>query len=175
MVSSKHQGVSCSFTETTLDPRFNRCGFAGCNVLGPAPRPVLAQETSPTSKAAARAVDPANRRKGYMTVLQALKRRGEHGGTDEELQADTGLDGSTERPRRVDVCTDSLAAAMCAGCGARFPYRREDDPCRSCSTGKPRVRRTKRGRDAIVWVASEPVQTLDLSTDSRDLSTAKAQ
>jgi hypothetical protein len=64
------------------------------------------QQHSATSKAAAAKIRP-HRATGQRAVLMALH---EHPGglTDLELQEVTGLRGSTERPRRVDLCRAGL-------------------------------------------------------------------
>lgn len=64
-------------------------------------------------------------------VYEYLCRRGEHGATDEQIQRDLGLDGSTERPRRVRLVELGLVEAA------------------------PHTRATRSGRQATVWVAKE--------------------
>ena len=120
-------------------------------------RPVLAQEHSETSKAAARAVAPGSRHAGRVAVLDALRRRGAHGGTDDELAKDTGLEGSTGRPRRVALCDDGLAVAHCAHCGGEITLaltRVKDWSCPACRSTDLRTRRTRSGRSAVVWTVA---------------------
>ena len=83
---------------------------------------------SSTSKAAAKAVEP---RIGTdrARVLDCIKSCGARGATDDDVQAALGMDGSTQRPRRV-----SLAEA---GLVQRFGIKRL----------------TRKGSLADVWVA----------------------
>lgn len=64
-------------------------------------------------------------------VLEAFRRAGASGLTDEEAQERTGLDPSTERPRRVELVRARLV--MDSG----------------------RKRTTKHGRPATVWTIAE--------------------
>lgn len=82
-----------------------------------------------TSLWAALAIAPhVNRLAGV--VLDAIRAAGERGMTDGEIQAATGLDGNTVRPRRVEL----ERAGLIAACGTRA---------------------TAAGRQAAVWVAKE--------------------
>lgn len=64
-------------------------------------------------------------------VLNAIAFAGEQGRTDEELQNQLNLNPSTQRPRRVELVEGGWV---------------EDSE---------RRRRTKSGRDAVVWIATE--------------------
>lgn len=106
-----------------------RCSKWKCSaVMMPPNRPVPAQEHSPTSVAAARAISGAPRHLDRVIVYRALVEAGAQGMTDEELQDATGLGGSTERPRRIDLVAENVV---------------EDSK---------RVRRVRSGRSATVWV-----------------------
>lgn len=85
---------------------------------------------SVTSLEAAEAIAP-KRPKLQAMVLQAIRRVGAFGATDDELQFVLGMDASTERPRRVEL----VQAGLVRDSG--------------------RVRKTRRGRNAVVWVAVE--------------------
>ena len=88
------------------------------------------QPQSASSAKAAAAILPAAetlRRK----VLDAIKERGDYGATDDELQLLLGMDGSTERPRRVELWEKLL-------------IKQKPD------TYRP----TRSGRLAVVWVAA---------------------
>ncbi len=87
-----------------------------------------AQLHSATSIAAAQAIQP---KLGELCrqVLAYLRLAGSFGGTDEELQTGLLLDGSTERPRRVTLVEYGLVV------------------------DSGRTRKTKSGRDAVVWQA----------------------
>lgn len=90
-------------------------------------RSVPYQHHSPTSKAAAHEIKPcaATLR---AKVLGAIQDSGIHGMTDIECQAETGMDGSTQRPRRIELQRAGLIR----------------------ESGK---RETPSGRLAVVWVA----------------------
>jgi hypothetical protein len=60
-----------------------------------------------------------------------LRGRGEDGATDEEMQDALGMGGSTQRPRRREL---ELAETV---------------------RNSGRTRRTKSGRNAVVWIASQ--------------------
>lgn len=69
------------------------------NYHTPTPPPLfLPDNGTPTSKAAAASVAP-NVGTDLALVLSCIKAAGEHGATREEIQAATGLDGNTVRPR----------------------------------------------------------------------------
>ena len=92
----------------------------------PADPTAPAQLHSPTSISAARAIRP--HAAGLMErLLLALAEAGLSGLTDEQLQAQTGMEGSSQRPRRVQAVQRGLVA----------------------DTG--RVRPTRSGRQATVW------------------------
>lgn len=63
-------------------------------------------------------------------ILEVIENHVEHGLTDEELQHGIGLEGSTQRPRRVEL----LRAGLIKDSG--------------------RTRATASGRQATVWVAT---------------------
>jgi hypothetical protein len=87
------------------------------------------QRHSPTSIAAAESVSvlaAAMRAKVY----SYLYRCGAHGATDEELQIALDMGGSTERPRRIELCE----AQMVRDSGIQ--------------------RHTKSGRRAVVWIVT---------------------
>ncbi len=92
----------------------------------PAPAPY--QRHSATSKAAARAVEP---RTGTdrARVLAYIRSQGTQGATDDEVQAYLGMDGSTQRPRRVSLACDGFIVRTSA------------------------QRETRKGSLADVWVA----------------------
>lgn len=82
-----------------------------------------------TSLAAAIAIEPhaeTLRERVYAAIVKA----GERGATDEEIQAATGMDGNTQRPRRVELAR--AGAIEVAG-----------------------LRKTTANKDATVWVAKE--------------------
>lgn len=72
--------------------------------------PAPAQEHSETSKEAARAQSAAKLHRDRLLVYNALRESGIAGMTDEELQMRTGLDGNTERPRRIELVKEQLVA-----------------------------------------------------------------
>jgi len=88
-----------------------------------------AQAHSETSQAAARAIDP------YAVGLRAqvyfaIARAGADGLTDLEVEAKTGLAGSTVRPRRVELVRLGLVH------------------------DSGRTRKTKSGREATIWITT---------------------
>lgn len=87
-----------------------------------------AQRHSATSRGAADsfAGKAANARE---QVLAFLRRRGEEGATDEEMQDGLGMGQNTQRPRRVELVRAGLV------------------------TGSADTRETKAGRAATVWKA----------------------
>ena len=88
-----------------------------------------AQRHSETSVSAAKAIAPAAATLRLM-VLEALRKAGADGLTDEEMLSATGLQPSTGRPRRIEL--------MQAG------HVRDSG----------RKRETRSGRNAVVWVAN---------------------
>jgi predicted transcriptional regulator len=91
--------------------------------------PAPAQAHSDTSGAAAHAIDP------YAVGLRAkvygaIARTGAEGLTDLEIEAQTGLGGSTVRPRRVELVRLGLVH------------------------DSGRTRKTKSGREATVWITT---------------------
>ena len=87
-----------------------------------------AQQHSETSVAAAESIRPdANRLRAV--VLDAIRRAGADGMTDEEGIAATGIVASTYRPRRVE----NVQAGKVIDSG--------------------KTRKTASGRNAVVWVA----------------------
>jgi len=87
------------------------------------------QPHSGTSRDAATAIRPKAETLRAM-VLTAIENIGARGLTDEELQHDLDLEGSTQRPRRVEF----LRAGLIRDSG--------------------RTRKTASGRAATVWVAA---------------------
>ena len=85
--------------------------------------------TSDTSIAAADAIKPdANRLRAV--VLATLEQAGTEGMTDEEIQDATGLQGSCQRPRRVELVQRGLV--------------------RDSGNTRP----TRSGRRAVVWIVA---------------------
>ena len=116
--------------QVTWDRR-ERCGKQEKHQgrCGPAEKPALAQEHSATSKDAARLIEPT---RGTLRerVLEVIRGNAVLGGlTDEEGMEITGLPPSTYRPRRVELVEANLIV------------------------DSGRTRRTKSGRQAVVWVA----------------------
>ncbi len=100
--------------------------LAGLPTIGKFQRPGDAAETQ---RQAAIAAYPATGT-WRLRVLKAVVAAGEHGRTDEELQAELGLNPSTQRPRRVELVEGGLVA----------------------DSGRRRL--TRSGRLAVVWVAT---------------------
>jgi hypothetical protein len=96
----------------------------------------LTPATRDTSEAAATSVE-STRDTQRAHVLAAIRATGVQGATDDELQVALGLNGSSERPRRVELWQ----------LGAICMQRGED--------GTPRRRRTRTGRSAVVWVVPD--------------------
>jgi hypothetical protein len=73
-------------------------------------------------------------------LKSVLRQAGTRGLTDEEMQILTGLPGNTQRPRRGQLAAAGLICM--ADSGKYYP------------DGKaiPLTRKTKSGRDAVVWV-----------------------
>ena len=91
-------------------------------------KPVLAQESSRTSVAAAQALPAGRRANLRQAVLDAI-RAAPDGLTAERVSETTGIGGDTVRPRIVELCERNLIVR----------------------SGKTRL--TKSGRDAECWVA----------------------
>ncbi len=87
-----------------------------------------AQLHSATSIAAAQAIEPAAGTLEW-EVLDYLRLVGVHGATDDEIQEALSMQGSTQRPRRIKLFGKGLV------------------------TRGERTRKTKSGRDAVVWEA----------------------
>lgn len=87
------------------------------------------QKHSPTSREAAQGARPVA---GLLreNVLAFIRSRGEEGATDQEIQEALALDPSTQRPRRVELVQAGLV----------------------WNSGK--TRKTRSGREAVVWVIS---------------------
>jgi len=85
--------------------------------------------SSATSAEAAQKAQPASA-KQRARVLSLLTSLGAHGATDEEMQDALGMEGSTQRPRRVELCN----AMKVRDSG--------------------RTRKTRSGRAATVWEAT---------------------
>lgn len=122
----------CAFVGSrTIHPDYRMCAHTGCGIVGRVVvhKPALAIESSETSKEAARAIEP-KRHHLRVLVFQAL-RGAPDGMTDAEIQAATGLDGSTERPRRVELVESNAVR----------------------DSGRTRL--TKSGRSATVWECVE--------------------
>jgi len=98
-------------------------------VLHNTPIPYLPYvDESETSKQAADLIEPkASALLGK--VLAFLRNKGEYGATDEEMQDQMPIPPSTQRPRRIDLVNRGLV--MDSGL----------------------TRKTKAGRNAVVWVA----------------------
>lgn len=92
------------------------------------------QKHSPTSKAAAADILP---RAGTLrrAVYDFIVSRHHAGATDEEIQNVLGLEGSTERPRRIELQRGGLIEQR-----VTWP-----------------TRRVKSGKQAAVWVAIQEV------------------
>jgi hypothetical protein len=88
------------------------------------------QRHSVTSREAAESIKP-DASELRRRVLAYLRGRGEDGATDEEMQDALGMGGSTQRPRRREL---ELAETV---------------------RNSGRTRRTKSGRNAVVWIASQ--------------------
>ncbi len=101
----------------------------GSNRVEKAPK-LPFQGHSPTSREAAQ---EAQRNASVLRrkVFQFIHAQGADGATDDEVQFGLGLDGSTQRPRRVELVRSG--AVLSSG----------------------QFRKTRSGRNAIVWIASE--------------------
>ncbi len=102
------------------------CGVPRCD-FSIAERPALAQEHSATSKAAGASIEGSPRARSRAAVLEAIRASAD-GLTDERGQEITGLDGSTYRPRRVELVSLGLVV------------------------DSKKVRMSKSGRSCAVWV-----------------------
>lgn len=122
----KHGG-SCAYTQMTIDPDYRSCEGCGAIKRVVIIMPAKAQEHSEPSKEAARHIEP-KRHALRVAVYQAFL-AARDGMTDEEMQDALGMEGSTERPRRVELVESG--AVIDSG----------------------RTRSTKSGRQATVWVA----------------------
>jgi len=85
---------------------------------------------SATSKAAAISIEP-NIGTLRWRILDLLRKCGSTGATDDELQSWTGINPSAQRPRRIELCEVGLVR------------------------NSGRTRRTRSGRQAVVWIATE--------------------
>lgn len=87
------------------------------------------QSRSYTSLLAAKSIEP---KAGTLraAVLKYIRVLGEHGATDDECQADLGMEGSTQRPRRIELLQQGLIH----------------------DSGKERL--TRSGKKAVVWTAT---------------------
>ena len=91
------------------------------------------QKHSPTSIAAAREIEnDADTIRGR--VYRYIRDRGNYGATDEEIQLGLGLNPSTQRPRRVELCDRGLVKQR-----------------GSAELGN-NTRKTRSGRQAAIWV-----------------------
>jgi hypothetical protein len=89
----------------------------------------LTAGTRATSRAAAQRIAPTvTTIRGR--VLDYVRSRGTHGATDEEIQRGVGLEGSTQRPRRVELYVQGWIT----------------------DSGQRRV--TASGRRAVVWLVN---------------------
>jgi hypothetical protein len=111
-----------------LDPRYERCIHRGCREM----RVVPAQEHSETSVAAAERIAP-NAATLRAKVLAALR---EKPMSDDEIQQELGMNGSTERPRRVEL----VRAGLVEDSGQR--------------------RKTASNREAVVWKVKKEAREL---------------
>jgi hypothetical protein len=96
----------------------------------------LTEATYATSAQAAYSVD-ATKATQRRLVFEAIRHAGPLGRTDDELQAELVLDGSSERPRRWELWRLGWIRVKCDAAGAAI--RRE----------------TRTQRRAVVWVAVE--------------------
>jgi len=87
------------------------------------------QAHSATSAEAAQKAQPASA-KQRARVLALLASLGAHGATDEEMQDALGMEGSTQRPRRIELQNRMLVR------------------------DSGRTRKTRSGRAATVWEAT---------------------
>ena len=86
---------------------------------------------SETSKAAAISIEPnAWTMRGM--ILGFLRATSTNGATDDEIQTFMRINPSTQRPRRIELCEAGLVR----------------------NSGQ--TRKTRSGRQAVVWIATEP-------------------
>lgn len=125
-MKTTHAGA-CAYTRVTIDPDYRACEGCGAIKRVVVMMPAKAQEHSETSKSAARAIEPRRNilRKQVYDILLATP----SGLTDEEIQTMTGMEGSTQRPRRVELVESG--AVVDSGL----------------------TRATRSGRQATVWTA----------------------
>ena len=88
------------------------------------------QRHSETSRRAAIGIHSTKETLRQM-VMVALEARGETGATDDELQEELHLDGSTQRPRRIDLMNHGMVR------------------------DSGRKRPTRKGRLATVWIHTQ--------------------
>ena len=92
----------CVFTRQTASPYVRACVYPKCPAILPfRPKPALAQESSEPSKEAAQRAE-GFRTDQQRTIWLALS-RAEEGLTTEEICGITGWEGSTVRPRLVEL------------------------------------------------------------------------
>jgi hypothetical protein len=96
----------------------------------------LTEATYATSAQAAYSVDDTKATQRRL-VFEAIRHAGPIGRTDDELQAELVLDGSSERPRRWELWRLGWIRVKCDGSGAAIK------------------RETRTQRRAVVWVAVE--------------------
>jgi hypothetical protein len=99
----------------------------------------LTPETHATSAAAAVSVIDSKDTQREL-VRQVIRGGGPSGHTDDEVQAITGLDGSSERPRRWELWKQGRIRVLCD------------------AEGRAVKRYTRTQRRAVVWVVEELVQ-----------------
>jgi hypothetical protein len=96
----------------------------------------LTPETHATSEAAAISVIDSKDTQREL-VRQVIRGGGPSGHTDDEVQAITGLDGSSERPRRWELWRQGQIRVLCD------------------AEGRAVKRLTRTQRRAVVWVVAE--------------------
>ena len=95
----------------------------------------LTEETYETSVASAVSTDDTKETQRAL-VLATIRAAGGRGVTDDELQEQLGLDGSSERPRRWEL------------------WKRDEIRIARDATGHAIKRVTRTNRQAVVWVAA---------------------
>jgi hypothetical protein len=95
----------------------------------------LSEATRGTSTAAAATNDESEREIQREQVYAAIRAAGAYGQTDDELQAHLGLNGSSQRPRRVELLRMG-----------RIDQQRTPE-------NVVVKRQTRMGRSAVVWIA----------------------
>lgn len=93
-------------------------------------------DTWATSEAAAVGIEDAKNTQRAI-VYAAIRAAGIEGRTDDELQEQLGLDGSSERPRRWEL------------------WKQERICIRRDSGGQAVRRRTRTNRSAVVWITTQ--------------------